>query len=117
MGTNGNRARWIRFEARSHSSTSDCLQSPGGFVPLRKDRRLVNDLPFVVPRIPGTIAFEDLLDRITDGGIELVGASKLMAMESRDETQAKPRGKILQMPSAGAAGARRRGAPLPRRNP
>jgi hypothetical protein len=85
-------------------------------VPLRKDRAVVKNVPFIVPRIPGTVAFNDLLERITDRGMEIDGQSKLTAMERRDETHFQARAKILKLPTAiDGVSQRRRGAPLPRR--
>lgn len=83
-------------------------------MPLRKDRSVLKDAPLIVPRVPGTIAFNDLLERITDHGMEVEGGSKLTAMDHVDQTHLQVKAKILTMPLDGAA-ARRRGAPLPRR--
>ena len=90
---------------------------PGGIVPLRKARSVIKDGLYIVPRVPGSIAFNDLLERITDRGMELEGGSKLTAMEPHEKTRLEARAKVIEFPSGieGASG-RRRGAPLPRRS-
>ncbi len=97
------------------SSTAELCLIPGGIVPLKK-ARVVRDGPYIVRRVPAATAFNELLERITDHGMELEGSSKLTAMEPHDNALLHAQAKIIEFPSGveGASG-RRRGAPLPRR--
>lgn len=85
-------------------------------MPLKKARSVIRNIPCVVPRVPGAIAFNDLLERITGHGMELEGGSQLTAMEPHDRVRLLAQAKIIEFPS-GIEGSsrRRRGAPLPRR--
>ena len=83
---------------------------------LKKVRSVDRNVPFVVPRVPGAVAFNELLERITNRGMELEGGSKLTAMEPHDECRLVARAKVIEFPPGIEGGAdRRRGAPLPRR--
>ncbi len=96
-------------------SRAELFPISGGIVPLKKARSVIKNVPAIVPRVPGAIAFNDLLERITDHGMELEGGSRLTAMEPHDNTGLQARAKIIEFPSGveGSSG-RRRGAPLPR---
>jgi len=70
-----------------------------------------------VSKIPGPIAFADLLERITDRGVEVDASSKLNALEDSTASQLTVSSKRPELVS-GVRGAarRRRGAPMPERD-
>ena len=66
-----------------------------------------------VSKIPSPVAFADLLERITDRGVELDGESKLTAIEDPNNSQLLAwANRPVLVPGLNGAPSRRRGAPL-----
>ena len=79
-------------------------------------RTIVSKAPVVVAKIPGTIAFNDLLERILEHGVVLDGESQLAAIASGGKTHlsATANSALLLSSGGGMKGfaLRRKGAPL-----
>ena len=86
-----------------------------------KKMRIVSKISGTVPRIPGVIAYAELMERIIDNGVVLDGGSKMTAMGHVDKSHLLAKASQNDLPLASDAGTsgpglRRRGAPLARRN-
>ena len=83
----------------------------------RKALAIVGRTPTNVCRIPAAVAFADLLERITDRGVEIDAGSKLTALEDPALSQLHAHAKKLELISGlNGAARRRKGAPIPPRD-
>jgi hypothetical protein len=92
-----------------------CFHERGNDVSTRKALAIVNQTRGNVSKIPGPIAFDELLERITDRGVEVDAGSKLSALDDPRESRLLARANRPEL-VAGQNGAarRRRGAPMPK---